>query len=86
MTATSASWSMTLSSRPERIPRRSCLASRAPTSWRSTPRGDLVLHVPGGAIRQHKPVIYQEIDGIRQEIAGSSEAATGRKSLVLREL
>ncbi len=33
--------------------------------------GDLVLHVTGGAIRQHKPVIYQEIDGTRQEIAGS---------------
>src|SRR5207247_7788629 len=34
-------------------------------------QGDLVLHAPGGAIRQHKPVVYQEIDGTRQEIAGS---------------
>ena len=34
-------------------------------------QGELVLHVTGGVIRQHKPVIYQEIDGIRQEIAGS---------------
>ncbi len=34
-------------------------------------QGDLVLDAPGGAIRQHKPVIYQEIDGVRQEIAGS---------------
>jgi len=34
-------------------------------------QGDLVLHLPGGAIRQHKPVIYQDIDGVRQEIAGS---------------
>ena len=33
-------------------------------------RGDLVLQAPGGDIRQHKPIIYQEIDGIRQEIAG----------------
>src|SRR5437660_7473555 len=34
-------------------------------------QGELVLHVSGGAIRQHKPVVYQEIDGTRQEIAGS---------------
>jgi hypothetical protein len=34
-------------------------------------QGDLVLHAAGGDLRQHKPVIYQEIDGIRQEIAGS---------------
>src|SRR5437879_6615727 len=34
-------------------------------------QGELVLHAPGGAIRQHKPVIYQEADGVRQEIAGS---------------
>src|SRR5256885_10698162 len=34
-------------------------------------QGELVLHTAGGDIRQHKPVIYQEIDGIRQEIAGS---------------
>jgi hypothetical protein len=33
--------------------------------------GDLVLHVPEGAIRQKKPVIYQEVDGIRREVAGS---------------
>src|SRR5260221_2869396 len=33
-------------------------------------RGDLVLHVSGGDIRQHKPIVYQEIDGTRQEIAG----------------
>jgi hypothetical protein len=33
--------------------------------------GDLVLHTAGGNIRQHKPIVYQEIDGTRQEIAGS---------------
>src|SRR5437667_1768756 len=33
-------------------------------------QGELVLHTAGGDIRQHKPVIYQEIDGIRREIDG----------------
>src|SRR5258706_4287680 len=32
--------------------------------------GSLVLHASGGDIRQDKPVIYQNIDGVRQEIAG----------------
>jgi hypothetical protein len=34
-------------------------------------RGDLVLHTADGDVRQHKPVVYQEVDGNRQEIAGS---------------
>lgn len=33
-------------------------------------QGDLVLHVVGGELRQHKPVVYQLIDGERKEIAG----------------
>ena len=33
-------------------------------------QGDLVLRQAGGDIRQHKPIIYQEIDGIRHEIDG----------------
>src|SRR5579871_872139 len=32
--------------------------------------GDLVLHTAVGDVRHHKPVIYQEIDGVRHEIAG----------------
>src|SRR5258707_4385065 len=35
-------------------------------------QGELVLHAAGGEILQRKPVIYQEIDGVRQEIAGNS--------------
>ncbi|MBI4574248.1 MAG: SBBP repeat-containing protein [candidate division NC10 bacterium] len=34
------------------------------------PQGDLVLAVPGGTLRLHKPRIYQEVDGVRQAIAG----------------
>ncbi|MGH7945869.1 MAG: SBBP repeat-containing protein, partial [Opitutaceae bacterium] len=33
--------------------------------------GALVLHLAGGAMRQKKPVIYQEVGGVRREIAGS---------------
>ncbi|MBX7220578.1 MAG: SBBP repeat-containing protein [Blastocatellia bacterium] len=32
--------------------------------------GDVVLRVPGGEIRHHKPVIYQEVNGQRRTIAG----------------
>ena len=33
-------------------------------------QGDLVVSVAGGEVRQHKPLVYQEVDGVRQEIAG----------------
>jgi len=32
--------------------------------------GELMLHTAGGTIRQRKPVIYQEVDGDRRDIAG----------------
>ena len=33
--------------------------------------GDLVLHAGGKQVRQHRPVVYQEVNGVRQEIPGS---------------
>jgi hypothetical protein len=33
-------------------------------------RGELVLGVEGGEVRQHKPVIYQEVAGVKREVAG----------------
>ena len=33
-------------------------------------QGDLVLHTPAGEVREHKPVVYQEMGGVRQTIAG----------------
>ena len=33
--------------------------------------GDLLLHTAAGDLRQHKPVVYQEADGIRQGIEGA---------------
>lgn len=32
--------------------------------------GDLILYTPGGQVRQRKPLVYQEVKGGRQEIAG----------------
>jgi hypothetical protein len=34
-------------------------------------RGNLVLHTASGELRQHKPVVYQEIEGVRQDIDAS---------------
>jgi hypothetical protein len=33
-------------------------------------KGDLVLHAAGGEVRQHKPVVYQEIHGRRVPVSG----------------
>src|SRR5205823_11235561 len=33
--------------------------------------GDLVLTTAGGEVRQHKPVVYQEVNGVKQMLAGS---------------
>lgn len=33
--------------------------------------GDLVLHTAAGLVRQRKPLIYQEQDGVRQSVTGS---------------
>ena len=33
-------------------------------------QGDLVLHTAAGEVRQHKPIVYQETDGIRRQIEG----------------
>jgi uncharacterized protein (TIGR03437 family) len=46
------------------------LAFSGVQSMRIAPDGDLLLRVPGGEVRQHKPVLYQEADGIRQAVAG----------------
>jgi hypothetical protein len=36
-----------------------------------SPEGDLVLATAGGEVRQHRPVLFQDIGGVRQAVAGS---------------
>src|SRR5439155_15702045 len=33
-------------------------------------QGDLLLYTAHGTLRQRKPFIYQEVDGLRREVAG----------------
>jgi hypothetical protein len=35
-----------------------------------SPEGELVLGVAGGEIRQHKPILYQDVDGVRRSVDG----------------
>jgi len=42
-------------------------------------RGDLVLHTAAGPIHQRKPVIYQDIDGVRREVQGGYRLANSRQ-------
>ncbi|HTE18671.1 MAG TPA: tandem-95 repeat protein, partial [Armatimonadota bacterium] len=49
-------------------------------------RGDLLLRLAGGQVRQHKPIVYQEIEGARREVEGEyvlyppAETAAGASS------
>jgi hypothetical protein len=38
---------------------------------RVSPEGDLILSTACGEVRQHRPVVYQEVDGRRAAVAGS---------------
>ena len=42
-------------------------------------QGDLLLEAPDGEIRQHKPLVYQEVAGARREIAGAYVLNGGRQ-------
>jgi hypothetical protein len=55
---------------PGADPRKIALSFKGAERLEIDAQGDLVLHTMGGIIRQHKPVIYQEVDGVRQEVAG----------------
>ena len=50
----------------------------------SSSGGELLLHVSGGQVRLHKPEIYQEIAGLKTEIAGGYQVqSSGEVGFVL---
>ncbi len=51
------------------------LAYEGTRSMRVAPDGDLVLVTKGGELRQKKPVVYQEVEGRRVEVAASYRIA-----------
>src|SRR5882762_4371083 len=55
---------------PGADPKKIVLGFKGADKLKIDTKGSLVLHAPGGDIRQHKPVVYQDIDGIRREIDG----------------
>jgi len=55
---------------PGADPQQIRLAFEGPERLEVDRRGDLLLHTPQGPLRQHKPVIYQEVDGARRPVAG----------------
>jgi hypothetical protein len=56
--------------RPGADPTRIVLGFQGAARLEVDAQGDLVLHTAAGPIRQRKPVIYQEVDGVRTEIQG----------------
>jgi hypothetical protein len=57
--------------RPGADPSRIVLGFQGADRLEVDAQGDLMLHTALGPVRQRKPVIYQEADGVRREIAGS---------------
>jgi hypothetical protein len=45
-----------------------------------SPDGELVLQVAGGEIRQHKPILYQDVDGVRRSVDGGYVLAASQQA------
>ncbi len=43
------------------------------------PSGDLLIHAGGDTVRQHRPVVYQEVGGARKLLAGNYVLKSGMK-------
>ena len=68
ITATSGSWSTTAWLRRAPTTGRCRSRSRVRAVELEAETGDLLLRVGGGTLRQHRPVVYQEVDGVRREV------------------
>jgi hypothetical protein len=55
---------------PGADPGRVKLAFQGANRIEVNPAGELILHTTSGDIRMHKPVLYQEIDGVRKPVDG----------------
>ncbi|MCC6392252.1 MAG: SBBP repeat-containing protein, partial [Bryobacterales bacterium] len=64
---------------PHADARRIRLAYDGVDSLRIDPSGDLLLETPAGILRQHKPAVYQEIDGRKVERTAGYRLEAGRK-------
>ncbi|HEY3121240.1 MAG TPA: SBBP repeat-containing protein [Vicinamibacteria bacterium] len=64
---------------PGADPRTIALSFEGADRLESDARGDLVLHVAGGEVRQRKPFVYQEVDGVRREVSGGWVLDGGRR-------
>ena len=64
--------------RPGAQPRSIRLAFSGARALELDASGDLILRMPDGLVRQHRPRAYQEVNGIRREIA-SSYRITGKR-------
>lgn len=56
---------------PHADPRSIVISVSGANSSRIDAAGNLVMETPAGRVLHHKPYIYQEVDGKRQEIAGA---------------
>ena len=65
--------------RPGADPRRILLGFHGADRLEVDSQGDLLLHAPGGTLRQRKPFIYQESDGVRREVAGGYVLKNGHR-------
>src|SRR5438093_28989 len=65
--------------RPAADLRRIALGFQGAQRLEVDPQGDLVLHTAAGAIRQRKPIIYQEVAGRRVEIPGEYVLRDGQR-------
>jgi len=54
------------------------LSFEGPDRLELNTRGDLLVHTTAGELRQVRPVIYQDIDGVRREVPGRYELKSPR--------
>lgn len=57
--------------KPGAEPERIVLEFQGVESLSLEPGGDLLLHIAGTVIRQARPIVYQQIEGVRREIAAN---------------